>query len=199
MSKNRLSPMKQITIPRIELNGCVMSCRVRQTIETELGIEFESVIHLTDSSIVLSQITNESIRFNVFVANRLSEIQTKSKVSEWFWVSSENNVADLTTRFLSPEELNSESIWQCGPDFLKLPFHLWPVKRVTSPVEILPDLIREHRINTYTTQTIPFNIDSFVEISRYHNIDKLLRVTARFLNIIFMKSFNPLWCKPTYM
>ena len=81
MSKNRLSPMKQITIPRIELNGAVMSCRVRQTIETELGIEFESVIHLTDSSIVLSQITNESIRFNVFVANRLSEIQTKSKVS----------------------------------------------------------------------------------------------------------------------
>ena len=197
MSKNRLSPIKQITIPRIELNGCAMSCRVRQTIERELGIEFESVIHLTDSSIVLSQILNESIRFNVFVANRLSEIQTKSKVSEWFWVSSENNVADLTTRFLSPEELNSESVWQCGPDFLKLPFHLWPVKKVTGSIEILPDLVREHRINACTTQSIQFNLDAVVEVSRYCNINKLLRVTAIILNIISMKSFTAAFIDPS--
>ena len=197
MSRNRLAPMKQITIPRIELNGCVTSCRLRNTIEREIGIELESVIHLTDSSIVLSQILNESLRFNVFVANRLSEIQTKSKVVEWFWVSSENNVADLTTRFLNPEEMNSESVWQRGPKFLKLPFNLWPVKRIASSIEILPDLIQSHSINTCVDQIIHSNLESVIQISRYSNMDKLLRITARILKIKLMKSFKGTLINPS--
>ena len=133
----------------------------------------------------------------MFVANRLSEIQTKSKVVEWFWVSSENNVADLTTRFLNPEEMNSESVWQRGPKFLKLPFNLWPVKRIASSIEILPDLIQSHSINTCVDQIIHSNLESVIQISRYSNMDKLLRITARILKFKLMKSFKGTLINPS--
>ena len=122
MSKSRLAPTKQHTIPRIELDGCVTAVRLREKIIDETKIEFKSVIHISDSSIVLSQISNESRRFQTYVANRLAEIHRKSHNSEWFWTSSENNVADHTTKFLDPCEMGPESIWQCGPKFLSLLF-----------------------------------------------------------------------------
>ena len=84
LAKSRLAPTKQLTIPRIELNGCVISCRLREKIVSEMKLEFESIVHITDSSIVLSQILNESSKFQTYVANRLAEIHRKSYPSEWY-------------------------------------------------------------------------------------------------------------------
>ena len=97
LAKTRITPMISLTIPRIELNACVLACRLREKIQKNLRIEFEQVFHFTDSSIVLGQILNESSRFKPYVANRIAEIHKKSKSSEWFWLSTENNIADFTT------------------------------------------------------------------------------------------------------
>ena len=53
-AKNRIAPARQITIPRIELNGAVLACRLREKIVHELTFQFESVFHIIDSTIVLS-------------------------------------------------------------------------------------------------------------------------------------------------
>lgn len=109
ISKNRSAPTRQLTIPRLEMCGAVLACRLRTMIEKEIDIELESVIHITNSSIVRAQICNRSSSFNVFVATREAEIQTKSKSEEWFCTSSGNNPADLTTRPTHPVLLDSNS------------------------------------------------------------------------------------------
>ena len=128
-SKNRIAPLCQLTIPRLELSGCIISCRLRKLIEDESKLEFERIFHFTDSSIVLGQILNESSRYDTFVSNKIAEIQRKSSPNEWFWVSTCDNVADFTTRPLKPVEIISGSIWQCGPTFLTLPISQWPIKK----------------------------------------------------------------------
>ena len=71
-------------------------------------------------------------------------------MSEWFWLSSENNVADFTTRILSPSDLNSESVWQNGSLFLYQPRNKWPIKDINSfkvAETMLPDVIQN--VNTF--------------------------------------------------
>jgi len=94
-----------------------------------MDFNFDSVTHLIDSEIVRSQIQKESFRFNTFVANRVSEIQEKTDPSEWYWIPSELNIADLLTRGCRPELLNQSSLWQSGPEFLALPRTDWPIKQ----------------------------------------------------------------------
>ena len=59
-AKNRIAPARVISIPRMELCGAVIGLRLRQLIEEEQTIEFVSVIHIIDSTIVFGQIQDEN-------------------------------------------------------------------------------------------------------------------------------------------
>ena len=183
IAKNRIAPTRQLTIPRLELCGAVLACRLREMIEREIDIELESVIHVIDSSIVRAQICNRSSSFNVFVATRVAEIQTKSKIEEWFWTSSGNNPADFTTRPTHPVLLNSNSLWQNGPPFMCLPVSEWPVSQ-SNDLE-LPDVAPVKTVNVLCRDNTVM-----IDISRYSSYNKLLRVTARVLNAVKLRSFK---------
>lgn len=120
-AKNRIAPARQITIPRLELCGAILAVRLRETIEREMEWKFDSVYHIVDSAIVQSQIGKETYGFNTFVATRLSEIQSKSHPCEWWWVETNLNPADMTTRPCNADKLSENSVWQRGPDFMRLP------------------------------------------------------------------------------
>ncbi|XP_045129091.1 uncharacterized protein LOC123514899 [Portunus trituberculatus] len=84
-SKSKLAPLRKVTVPRLELCGALLSCRLRQFIEEEMEWSFDTVVHITDSEIVRGQIQKESFRFNTYVGNRIAEIQEKSQPSEEDW------------------------------------------------------------------------------------------------------------------
>lgn len=111
-SKNRIAPTRPLTMPRLDSCGAVVASRIRSAVESEMGFHFHRVSHLTDSSIVHAQIQKESFRLNPFVASRVAEIQSRTDPQEWYWVSSEDNAADLTTRECDLSELGPDSVWQ---------------------------------------------------------------------------------------
>ncbi|XP_068203689.1 uncharacterized protein [Palaemon carinicauda] len=120
LAKNRIAPTKKLTIPRLELCGAVLSCRLRDIIVKQSDWKFKSIVHIVDSSIVRAQ--KESYGFNTFVANRVAEIQSRTDPTEWWWVNSKNNPADFTTRPCPPNALHENSMWQKGPAFMSRPF-----------------------------------------------------------------------------
>ncbi|KAK4324215.1 hypothetical protein Pmani_005217 [Petrolisthes manimaculis] len=128
-AKGRIAPSRQLTIPRLELCGAVLACRLREMIVREFDWTFDSVIHIIDSAIVRAQIQKESYGFSTFVATRIAEIQTKSSPGEWWWVQSDNNPADLTTKSSHPYCLGIGSVWQNGPDYLHHAITSWPISR----------------------------------------------------------------------
>ena len=97
-AKNRLAPLKVITIPRLELNSAVIACRLRAFVTREMNFEFSKVFHITDSRIVQGQIHNGSHKSGTFVGNRVTEVRELSDPDEWLWTNTKNNVADLLTR-----------------------------------------------------------------------------------------------------
>ena len=144
MAKSKLSPLKVIVIPRLELNGAVIGARIREFIVREMNFTFEKVYHLTDSGIVQAQIQAESHHFQPFTAVRIGEIQNKTQKDEWFWIPGDVNVADMVTRTdYTIESLTN--IWQKGPEFLSKPVDEWPIKRnLTTEI---PDKIVRYKIN----------------------------------------------------
>ena len=177
-------------MPRLELNGAVLSSRLRETIVREVEWEFDLTFHIVDSTIVRSQIQKDSYDFKTFVATRVSEIQSKTKGGEWYWVDGKLNPADLLTRPCNSESLRSNSFWQKGPDFLSLPHELWPISQTHVPE--LPDKIASVSICT----TLKFNLDD-LDISRFSNYHKLLRVTCRVLCLYECKSIRGISKEPT--
>lgn len=68
--------------------------------------------------IVRSQIQKESHGFRAFVASRIAEIQDKTVTTDWFWVESTHNAANLVTKPHEPCVLDKKSMWCKDPEFL---------------------------------------------------------------------------------
>ena len=119
-SKNRIAPRKKLSTPQLELCGALIGSRLRKTIVEKMDFTFDRIIHLVDSSIVRAQIQKESYGFATFVATRIGEIQSLTDPTEWWWIPTEENPADMVTRINSADKL-SEPMWQKGPSFLTKP------------------------------------------------------------------------------
>ncbi|GFS10838.1 Pao retrotransposon peptidase domain-containing protein [Elysia marginata] len=115
MAKSRVTPLRPVTIPRLELQAAVLSVKVAEYLQEELN--FEEIQHFfwTDSQIVLAHLHNQTKRFHVYVANRVQRILQFSRANHWRYVKSEENAADDASRGLRLN--NGPSRWFQGPDF----------------------------------------------------------------------------------
>lgn len=121
--------MKPVTIPTLELTVASVSIKVSSMLQREL--EYGEVVEWfwTDSSVVLVYIKNDSRRFCIFVANRVQQIREHSDPSQWRYVKTNENPADIASWGATAEAL-LKSCWFDGPKFwLRGNFHpmIWNV------------------------------------------------------------------------
>lgn len=178
-SKNRIAPVKIVDIVRLELAGAVISKRLRVFIQKEVRFKFAGVYHIVDSEIVKAMIGKESYGFNTFAANRIGEIQQQTDPLEWYWISGNLNVADWLTRGKSPIDLDQDSLWQKGPEFLRLPVDDWPVSRQVNVV----DLPERNKVVLSADVKPLETLASRIDIDRFSKIGLLKNTTARVLKL----------------
>ena len=75
VGKARVTPLKQVTIPRLELTAATISARMSKFVRNELSYQEIKKYFWTDSKIVLGYISNVAKRFHTYVANRVQEIR----------------------------------------------------------------------------------------------------------------------------
>jgi hypothetical protein len=68
VGKSRVTPIKPVTIPRLELTAAVLAVKLNCQVQKEIEIPIKRVMFWTDSMVVLQYINNESKRFQTFVA-----------------------------------------------------------------------------------------------------------------------------------
>ena len=115
--KAKLAPAHATTIPRLELCAAVLAVEITDMILNERVIQPDRIIYHSDSRVVLGYIANNTRRFYVYVANRVERIRKSSSPSQWCYVSTQCNPADIATRSMKAKDLES-SAWLCGPQFL---------------------------------------------------------------------------------
>lgn len=126
LGKARVAPIKQTTIPRMELTAAVVAVRIDRMLRAELQLNLQESQFWTDSTTVLSYISTETQRFKTFVANRVAVIRENTNQAQWRYVNTTLNPADSASRGLSAENLLKQSNWMNGPSFLQEPENKWP-------------------------------------------------------------------------
>ena len=118
MGKARVTPLKQVTIPRLELTAAVTAVKIDKVLRQELQVPLQPSAFWTDSTTVLRYIDNDTTRFKTFVANRVTLIREATKPSQWSYVGTEENPADQASRGLKAKNLIEGGTWINRPDFL---------------------------------------------------------------------------------
>ena len=121
MATSRVTPLKPVTVPRLELTAAVVSTKVSSFLQKELSYEDINEFFWTDSKVVLGYISNEARRFHTFVANRVQEIRNHASPDQWHYVDTKENPADDASRGLGAKELIRSDRWWNGPNFLWQP------------------------------------------------------------------------------
>ncbi|XDV29292.1 hypothetical protein PO909_032429 [Leuciscus waleckii] len=101
MGKSRVLPLKNITVPRLELAAAALLVKVDKMLRRELHLPLKPSVFWTDSQTVLKYIRSDTARFKTYVANRVSLIRDNSELSQWRYARSKDNPADDSSRGLS--------------------------------------------------------------------------------------------------
>ena len=184
-SKTRIAPLKQLSIPRLELMAAKILTTLMNTVVNALSphAKISEVRYWTDSMTVLYWIQNRG-EWKVFVQHRVREILELTEKSQWGHVSGLENPADLGSRGVTASQLCDSRLWWEGPQWLRGSPSSWPSDTLEGePIEVKTE--RKKEVVLVTTAEEPLLISQVVDISRYSTLGKLLRVTAyvkRFVN-----------------
>ncbi|XP_074032901.1 uncharacterized protein [Leptinotarsa decemlineata] len=127
-ARTRVSPIKPLSIPRLELQAALIGSRLGSSLKSVLNLKIDDTIYWTDSKTVLYWIRSEARRFKMFVAQRLGEIQELTNTCDWRYVGTKENVADEATKQYSKMDFSPDCRWLKGPEFLYMTAEFWPVE-----------------------------------------------------------------------
>ena len=139
----------KITQPRAELIAAVLNTHTGEVVKQALRTKHDGWIKLTDSQIVLHWISNDEITLKQFVRNRIIEINRFTKAEDWFYINTDNMIADIATRKgATLEDIGSESKWINGDVWMNERKENLPIKTVR---DIILNTTKLHEINKEAT------------------------------------------------
>ena len=176
-AKSRVAPLKQLSIPRLELLAAVLAARLANTIQKESRIQFYDVMFFTDSAITLAWIRSQSRKYKPFVSSRIGEIQSISNPCQWRHIPGEVNVADDVSRGVPVQELNGR--WNNGPEFLHLDESEWPKGKL--PENFGEEQLERRKQKFCGIETV--KVKEAIDIERFSSWQRLVRTTAWILRL----------------
>ncbi len=173
-AKARVAPLRQTTVPRLELMAALIATRLAKTICNEFKIKPACVVLWSDSMIVLAWLRSESTMLKSFVGVRVAEIQASWEPGVWRYVPTNLNPADDLSRGISVREMNGR--WMNGPPFLTKHSDEWPAEtdQRTPKMAEMPEV----KINRPLFALQPVVISTIIDPSRFSSWQRLCRVTA---------------------
>ncbi|GFT05480.1 reverse transcriptase domain-containing protein [Trichonephila clavipes] len=82
-AKSRVSPLKKLTLPRLELLGAVLASRMLKYLTSNFKFPISKFFLWSDSSIAFHRIKGKASNYKQIASNRVIEIQSNSDPSGW--------------------------------------------------------------------------------------------------------------------
>lgn len=193
-SKSKVTPMKIQTIPRLELSAAlILTKMVNYICKSIRHYQFDSsnIFFWTDSQVVLHWIRGNEKKWKVFVTNRIIKILEFSKPSQWHYIPSKENPADILSRGLNPSELNNNQLWFHGPSWLRQ--RSW-IPYEENEIPDHPCLIDELKPISINTMEIVWTPTDYL-LNYCSDYIQLLRYTSWYRRFFsFLKNKNNVQC-----
>ena len=208
-AKSRLAPVKDITIPRLELMAVLIGTRCMKFVESQLKIHVKDMFLMTDSLCVLQWLSTEKT-LPVFVKNRVKEIKGHQGI-EFRFVNSQNNSADVASRGCTTHNLCENQMWWHGPEnLLELmggkKYGINGSDEVSQESEVSSEESEkihdevieatnkfESELACAENESMDQNSPLGINVEKYSSVSRLIRVTAwclRFINKMRKKSIQ---------
>ena len=118
--------------PRAELYAALLNAHTGEIVRKSFKKWHQSSIKLSDSQIVLYWLSNDAKPLKQWVRNRVIDILRFTKIEDWYYIRSENMIADLgTRRGATLKDVNNESSWFNGYDWMTQEPSEMPIQMVS--------------------------------------------------------------------
>ncbi|KXJ70776.1 hypothetical protein RP20_CCG022513 [Aedes albopictus] len=118
-SKSKIAPINGLTMPRMELCAALLLSRLASKVVPALKMNFNQITYYSDSQIFLGWLRKSPIQLELFVRNRIMEINNQTQNAQWRYVRTDENPADVVSRGQLPQQLAVNYLWWNGPSFLR--------------------------------------------------------------------------------
>lgn len=191
-AKTKVAPIKQISIPKLELLACRLLVELMNSVCNALKdiVFIEQVVYWSDSEVALAWINGVGKKWGLWIQNRVDQIHQLSK-GPWYHVPTSINPADIGTRESSGIQfMKGNKLWWEGPPTL--------LKKFTHPEKIvidIPDAISfmvQDDVPTVTAEPV-INLRNLITPENFSTLYRLLLVTGlvlRALNIMRRMSIH---------
>ncbi|VDN00496.1 unnamed protein product, partial [Onchocerca ochengi] len=181
-AKSRIAPIKDISIPRLELLSILIGVRAGQFVINQLWCLDKCATVWTDAKCALFWVRNESKLLPRFVQRRAEEIRNSH--FKLRYVPSNENPADVATRGISPINLRYKKLWWNGPYWLDKDRTRWPNGEFSYNAE--DEITQAIMTNIAKTVTHKYedNTIQIIEACRFSKWIRAIRVTVWTLRFI---------------
>ena len=169
LGKSRVAPLKQLSVPKLELEAALLGVRLLQVVRKAFDQNFRFVTFWTDSCVVLDWIQNQK-KLKSFVTQRVNEISRSSAPADWRYVPSNLNPADHGTRGLKPTDITAK--WTKGPRFLTENTQHWPTRPNSSSTD---------NVCAFASAKYP---PVLLDVRRFSSWLRLLKTTAQVIRFV---------------
>ena len=183
-ARARLTPLKQSSIPRKELQAILLVSRLMLTVRNALRFNIAYSKIWTDSMTAISWLRGQSKSFRSYVAYRVGEITTEfDPINDIAYVPSDQNIIDLVSR--GGTAVDMRRVIEV-PEFLRLPPVSWPKTPENIPVDPEDSEQKKFHVRNAKTLALRVNVVSkppIVDTTKFSSWSKLKMVTARVLSL----------------
>ncbi|XP_074652910.1 uncharacterized protein LOC141907195 [Tubulanus polymorphus] len=181
MSKSRVAPVKQLSIPQLELVAGVIASRLAKFILDAIGTP-KKLFAWSDNQSVLYRLQSDK-SLKSFELNRITEIKSQVPDAVWGYCPSSENPADVLTRGCTASELRCNRLWWEGPEWLRTGDHpKWSAESTLLNVQL--PVLEEVGKNIEPEK---IGIDQIIDARDYSDLNRLFRISAwvmRFVDVV---------------
>ena len=173
IAKGKVANVKEISLPRKELNALVLGSQLIKTAAYELNIPIDQCYCHTDSLTTWQWIQKDPSNWKVYVKNRVTKITSSIAKEQIFHVPGNLNPADIVSRGCNIDKI--DTFWLRGPAFMQ-------TQQLHAVQNIIPDttscLEEQVKGKAIALLAIPETTEAFKPIWDVSNYRKFLRITA---------------------
>ena len=130
LSKTKVAPIKQLRIPKLELEAATLGAQLAGFCESKMTTNITSKHFWTDSTTTLECIQSKQ-RQKMYIDDRLTKIHENSNPENWRHITGKMNPVDHGTRSLNPSDI--PKLWLQPPDLLSTPRDSWNFAEGSDP------------------------------------------------------------------